>query len=69
MMVEHIHTPCDGRGPRRVFVDGREIKYATYADTRRGIVDAYREPLQLGKWRKRILTERHRGRVEVIPYA
>ena len=39
-----IHTPDDGRGLRRVFVDGVEVK-AVYTDTRRGYCEAYEEPL------------------------
>lgn len=65
-MIEHIHTPRDGRGPRRVLVDGREVKRCLYADTRRGIVDCYRYPLKLHKYRKRAITQRLRGVVEVL---
>ena len=65
-MVDHIHTVDDGRGPRRVFVDGREIASPIYADTKRGIVDAYAQPVRLDKHRKRILTRRYRGAVEVV---
>lgn len=60
-----IHTPDDGRGYRRVFVDGREIKQVVYADTRRGIVDANRLPLKADRWKKRAITDRFRGAVRV----
>lgn len=65
-MADHIHTLDDGRGLRRVFVNGREIKTAFYADTKRGIVDAYREPLKLSRFKKRPLTRRYRGTVTVV---
>ena len=39
-----IHTPDDGRGFRRVFVNGVEVK-SVYADTRRGYCEIYEEPL------------------------
>lgn len=68
MMADHIHMVGDGRGLRRVYVDGREIRKVVYADTKRGIVDAYREPLKLDKHKKRVLTRRHRGKVEVVFY-
>lgn len=64
---QHIHTPEDGRGHRSVFVNGREVKQAFYADTKRGIVDAYRQPLRLDKDRKRVLSRRYRGHVVVMP--
>lgn len=64
---QHVHVPDDGRGQRLVFVNGREIKKVFYADTKRGVVDAYREPLKLHKYRKRALTRRYRGHVTVVP--
>lgn len=63
---DHIHTPGDGRGLRKVYVDGVEIKSCFYVDTRRGIVDCHREPLRLDKHRKRILSKRVRGTVTVV---
>lgn len=66
MMADHIHTVDDGRGQRRVFVNGREIERVFFADTKRGIVDAYREPLKLDKRKKRLLTRRYRGAVRVV---
>lgn len=61
----HIHTVGDGRGLRDVFVNGR-LKYQVfYADTKRGIVRAYRIPLRIHKWGKRLLTVTLRGHVEV----
>lgn len=65
-MADHIHTPNDGRGTRKVFVDGREIECVVFADIKRGIVDFHRQPLKLNRWRKRVITRRIRGKVEVI---
>lgn len=65
MKAEHIHTPKDGRGPRDVFVDGKLVDHVFFADTRRGIVRAYKYPLKVDKRRKRVLSETMRGLVEV----
>ncbi len=60
-----VHTPHDGRPARRIYVDGKCVWGAFYADTRRGIVDAYRWPVKLHKYGKRALSRRLRGRVTV----
>lgn len=65
MKADHIHTPKDGRGLRDVFVDGKLVERVFFADTRLGIVRAYRYPLRLDKWRKRVLSETLHGVVEV----
>ena len=65
MKADHIHTPNDGRGQRDVFVDGKLVERAFFADTRRGIVRAYKYPLRLDKWRKRVLAETLHGVVDV----
>ena len=65
MKADHIHTPKDGRGPRDVFVNGKLVEQVFFADTRRGIVRAYKRPLRLDKWRKRVLSETLHGLVEV----
>jgi hypothetical protein len=67
MTKPHIHTPKDGRGQRNVFVNGRLVKQVFYADTKRGIVRAYKLPLRLDKWGKRVLSETQHGVVEVCP--
>ncbi|SDF69775.1 hypothetical protein SAMN05216571_101262 [Onishia taeanensis] len=66
MESDHIHVPEDGRGPREVFVDGHKIDKVCYADTRRGIVDYYPQPIKVDKWGKRVISRRMRGRVEVV---
>ncbi|CAH1387038.1 conserved hypothetical protein [Candidatus Nitrotoga sp. M5] len=63
---DHIHTPCDCRGLRTVYLDGVELKNCFFADTRRGIADVYLQPLRLDKFKKRALTERLRGVVTVV---
>lgn len=67
-MKTHIHTADDGRGLRRVLLDGVEVKGCVYADTRRGVVVLMREPLAIRKRDGHLITLRRRGRVEVLPY-
>lgn len=43
----HVHTWDDGRGMRRVFVDGVEQTDASYADTVLGIVVVAAQPLRV----------------------
>lgn len=62
---EHIHKAGDGRGRREVLVNGKRVDMVFYADTRRGVVRAYRAPLKLDKWRKRVLTRTLHGAVQV----
>ena len=62
----HIHIPDDGRGLRDVFVDGQKIEKAFFADEKRGIVDYYVTPYKLDKYRKRLLSRRIRGDVQVV---
>lgn len=64
-MSPHIHTPDDGRGMRRVLLNGREVKSVFYADTKKGVVRYYLQPLRLDKWRKTILSRTARGEVRV----
>ena len=48
-MADHyIHTPADGRGSRRVFLNGKPVKNVVYADTLRGIVRYQDDPPQVG---------------------
>lgn len=62
---KHIHRPGDGRGLRDVYLDGKLVQKVFFADTQRGIVDAYRYPLRLNKHRKQALSYRRRGNVRV----
>lgn len=66
MKNEHIHFPGDGRPLNRdVYVNGRLVKNCKYADTKKGIADVYRFPLRTDKYRKRVLTKRLHGTIEV----
>lgn len=46
-MKPHIHTPGDGRGRRKVMVDGQEVKRVVYADTLRGEVRCIDDPIRI----------------------
>lgn len=61
-----IHRFDDGRGVRKVFLDGQEIKMAVFVDQKRGIVDRYRQPLTIDKRSQSLITERLHGCVEVV---
>jgi hypothetical protein len=60
-----IHEVGDGLGLRRVYVNDKPIKNVLYADTLKGVVRCYREPLKLDKYRKRALTRTLHGNVRV----
>ena len=62
----HIHTPYDGRRPRSVFVNGKVVNGCFFADTKRGIVKAFRYPLKLNKNKKELLSYVIRGTVFVV---
>lgn len=64
--LEHIHHADDGRGHRKAFIDGREIPEAIYADTKRGYVVSAMLPLRVDKHKKRVLTKRTWGKVEIV---
>jgi hypothetical protein len=61
-----IHRFDDGRGVRKVFLDGQEIKMAVFVDQERGIVDRFRQPLTIRRRDGQLITERLHGRVEVV---
>jgi hypothetical protein len=60
-----IHKVGDGRGNRQVYLNDKPIAKAFYADTVKGVVRCYREPLKLHKYRKRALTRTLHGKVRV----
>jgi hypothetical protein len=62
-----VHTPGDGRGWRRVYLDGKPISHVMLADERRGYVVCAMDPVRLDKHRKRVLTCIERGNVVVEP--
>lgn len=61
-----IHRFDDGRGVRKVFLDGEEIKMAVFADQQRGIVDRFRQPMTIRRRDGQLITERLHGCVEVV---
>ena len=63
----HVHKHDDGRGPRRVLLNGREVKRVRSADEKRGVVECCHDPLRLDKHKKRILAYRRYGAVVVEP--
>ena len=64
-MAGHIHTPDDGRGPRRVFLNGREVKRVVYADTKKGVIRRNDDPVQVHKHGKRLIERTEHGVVTV----
>lgn len=62
---DHIHAVGDGRGLRRVTVDGGQVDRVVYADTRKGIVRHHDTPPRLHKHGKRVIERTKRGVVEV----
>ncbi len=69
-MDSHIYKP--GHGRFKVYVNGRRLSRCFHADTKRGIADAFATDkdgrVKLHKYRKRALSKRYRGKVEVVPY-
>lgn len=65
-MSEHIHTACDGRGARDVFVNGNKVELAVYADTKKGIVRFHPRPARVAKNGQELYTRELRGKVEVV---
>lgn len=65
----NIHYPGDGRPLRRVYVNGKEARDCFFADLGKGYADVYRrdaaQRFMLDKHRKRILSKRLRGKVEI----
>jgi len=67
-MADHIHTADDGRGYRKVFVNGNEIPHVSYADTKKGVVWFAPNGIQLmRKDRTRIYERKLTGVVTVEP--
>jgi hypothetical protein len=65
-MPPWIHRFDDGRGVRKVFLGGEEVWMVVFADQKRGIVDRFRQPLTVRRRDGQLITERLRGRVEVV---
>ena len=63
----HIHKPGDGRGARRVFVDGEAVDRVFYADTRKGFVRAHYQPIRLNRRGESARFYKRRGVVTIEP--
>lgn len=61
----HIHTVDDGRGRRRVLLDGQVVEKVVYADTRKGVVRYCDTPVRVHKHGKRAIQRTKHGTVEV----
>lgn len=65
ILHSHIHHPSDGRGPRRVFVNGNPVPNCTYADTEKGIVRCHLNPPRIKKNSSYFYERTLRGKVIV----
>ncbi len=63
---DHIHTIDTYPHVRQVFVNGKEVKNAFYADTVKGLVRYYDDPAKMHKHGKRAITRTIRGDVTVV---
>lgn len=66
-MLKGVHIAGDGRGRRRVLLNGRVVSGVIYADTARGIVRMYDQPPRVHKHGKRCIERTCHGIVEVFP--
>ncbi|WP_336654253.1 hypothetical protein [Leclercia adecarboxylata] len=66
MRNDNFHCVGDGRGKRRVFVNGNELKSCIWADVKRGIACIHPHPLRIYK-RKRdeIYSRKLRGVITI----
>ena len=67
-MMRGVHMVGDGRGQRRVLLNGKELRNVVYADTGRGVVRLYDDPPKVHKHGKRAIQRTRRGVVEVLPW-
>ncbi len=66
-MTDHYHHPGDGRGRRRVLVNGNPVDCAIWADTQRGLVCYAPRPFKMKRNSDEIYTRMLRGQVTVEP--
>lgn len=64
-MAEHIHTWDDGRGRRRVFVNGKPMNQVVEAYTRKGVVRYHPHGIPVNKAKGRFIMKSRKGRVTV----
>ena len=63
---ESFHHANDGRGKRRVYVNGNEVTHVIWCDIEQGIVVYAPQPARLHrKYRDQVLTRRLSGKVTV----
>jgi len=68
MTNDHFHHWNDGRGKRRVFVNGNEVLNVRWADTKQGIVVYAPRPYKVKRPEgDEVYTRRLRGVVTVVP--
>jgi hypothetical protein len=67
-MLDHIHTPHDGRGLRDVFVNGNKIDSVVFADTKNGVVIFMPKPYRIKKNSDGVYTRKLRGVVTVVSH-
>lgn len=61
----HVHTSSDGRGRRRVLLNGVVVDRVVFADTRKGVVRYCDTPARVHKHGKRVIERTKHGKVEV----
>lgn len=61
----HIHLVDTFPKVKRVFVDDKEVDHAFYADTKKGVVRYYPQPLKLHKYGKRVVSRTLHGQVRL----
>lgn len=66
MRNDDFHCVGDGRGRRRVFVNGNEVKICVRADVKRGVACIHPHPLRINK-RKRseVYSRKLRGEITI----
>lgn len=65
-MSGNFHHPKDGRGQRRVTVNGNEVKFVLWADVKRGVVCYCPQPLRMTR-NGEVYTRTLRGSVVIEP--
>ena len=60
-----IHKVGDGLGPRNVFCNGNLVKEAIYADTSKGFLLFYPQPVRVAKGKDFIYTRKLTGTITV----
>lgn len=65
LVENHFHRHGDGRGQRRVLVNGNPVDWALWADTQRGLVCYAPQPVKVKRNSDEIYTRMLRGQVTV----